>query len=99
MTNAPIACVPGKRTTTSIDAPTQDAHSSSKKALPQLLKIHSTRAMAFIIKGLHYIDSQDCQIVLEELAKRMALMYKHEKNNQWFWFERYMTYANGPVRY
>jgi len=25
----------------------------------------------------------------------MALMYKHEKNNQWFWFERYMTYANG----
>ena len=66
-----------------------------KKALPQLLKIHSTRAMAFIIKGLHYIDSQDCQIVLEELAKRMALMYKHEKNNQWFWFERYMTYANG----
>jgi hypothetical protein len=66
-----------------------------KKALPQLLKIHSTRAMAFIIKGLHYVDSQDCQIVLEELAKRMALMYKHEKNNQWFWFERYMTYANG----
>jgi len=66
-----------------------------KKALPQLLKIHSTRAMAFIIKGLYYVDSQDCQIVLEELAKRMALMYKHEKNNQWFWFERYMTYANG----
>lgn len=65
------------------------------KALPQLLKIHSTRAMAFIIKGLHYIDNEDCQIVLEALAKRMALMYKHEKNNQWFWFERYMTYANG----
>lgn len=66
-----------------------------QKALPQLLKIHSTRAMAFIIKGLHYIDNDEAQSVLEELASRMALMYKHEKNNQWFWFERYLTYANG----
>jgi glycosyltransferase involved in cell wall biosynthesis len=64
-------------------------------ALPQLLKIHSTRAMAFIIKGLHYIDNEECLEVLDELANRMALMYKHEKNNQWFWFERYLTYANG----
>ena len=66
-----------------------------QKALPQLLKIHSTRAMAFIIKGLQYIDNNECQEVLVELANRMALMYKHEKNNQWFWFEKYLTYANG----
>jgi hypothetical protein len=44
---------------------------------------------------LHYIDNDEAQNVLEELASRMALMYKHEKNNQWFWFERYLTYANG----
>lgn len=64
-------------------------------ALPNLLKIHSTRAMAFIIKGLQYYYSQESTEIIESFAIRMANMYKHEKNNQWYWFERYLTYANG----
>ncbi len=64
-------------------------------AMPTLLKIHSTRAMAFIIKGLQYHQSLESQQIIEALASRMAQMYKHEKNNQWYWFEKYLTYANG----
>ena len=64
-------------------------------AIPNLLKIHSTRAMAFIIKGLQHYYSHESTEIIEALAMRMANMYKHEKNNQWYWFERYLTYANG----
>jgi glycosyltransferase involved in cell wall biosynthesis len=64
-------------------------------AIPNLLKIHSTRAMAFIIKGLQHYYSKESTEIIEALALRMANMYKHEKNNQWYWFERYLTYANG----
>jgi glycosyltransferase involved in cell wall biosynthesis len=76
-----------------------DIHQKTKDlldlAMPNLLKIHSTRAMAFVIKGLQYYYSHESTEIIEALSLRMANMYKHEKNNQWYWFERYLTYANG----
>jgi glycosyltransferase involved in cell wall biosynthesis len=69
------------------------------KALPNVQKIHSTRAMAFAIKGLYYyhtaIESKESLDLLKILAKRLVQMYKHESGEKWQWFEGYLTYANG----
>jgi glycosyltransferase involved in cell wall biosynthesis len=75
-----------------------DASSIIQKALPHLGTIHSTRAMAFAIKGLYYyygaIKSPETLNLIETLAKRMVQMYKHESVEKWDWFEGYLTYAN-----
>ncbi len=65
-----------------------------EKALPNLSQIHSTRAMAFIIKGLHYQNKTENLGLIEKFAKRLKQMYKHEKTDGWFWFENYLTYGN-----
>ena len=60
--------------------------------------VHSTRAMAFAIKGLYYynhtVKSNENLILLKILANRLVQMYKHESNPTWEWFEGYLTYAN-----
>lgn len=74
------------------------AGATLKKAIPELSKIHSTRAMAFIIKGLFYYtqktQDQAATHILNEMAGRLVQMYRHEKDNTWHWFESYLTYAN-----
>jgi len=68
------------------------------KALPHIAKIHSTRAMAFAIKGLYYyssINKLPANLELaEKLSNRLVQMYQHEATNSWEWFEDYLTYAN-----
>lgn len=71
-----------------------EAENILEKAIPHLQKIHSARAMAFIIKGLHYQDKEENLVLLETLSNRLVQMYKHEKTNEWFWFENYLTYGN-----
>jgi glycosyltransferase involved in cell wall biosynthesis len=71
-----------------------EAENLVQKALPALGEIHSTRAMAFIIKGLHYQNKKENLPLLETFANRMVQMYKHEKTNEWHWFENYLTYGN-----
>jgi glycosyltransferase involved in cell wall biosynthesis len=67
-------------------------------ALTQLEEIHSTRAMAFIIKGLYYYNevfgTTETIRTIEKMANRMVQMYKHESSAEWEWFESYLTYAN-----
>jgi len=69
-----------------------------QKALPHLEKIHSTRAMAFIIKGIYYYQNtfgtNETLAIAETLANRLVQMYKHESSENWEWFESYLTYAN-----
>lgn len=65
-----------------------------KKSLFSLEKIYSTRAMAFIIKGLYYQNSEKNIPLLKKLANRLVKMYQHEKHNDWHWFESYLTYGN-----
>jgi len=73
---------------------TNEAENLIERAIPQLHKIHSTRAMAFIIKGLHYQNKQEHFELLQTLANRLTQMYKHEKTTNWHWFENYLTYGN-----
>lgn len=74
------------------------ASTSLNAALPMLSDIHSTRAMAFIIKGLYYRNSksyveQDVRL-LTQLSNRLVQMYQHEAEPGWLWFESYLTYGN-----
>ena len=69
-----------------------------KKSLKRIESIHSTRAMAFTIKGLFYFHrikkSQESKELVKTLADRLVQMYKHESNSTWEWYEGYLTYAN-----
>ncbi len=75
-----------------------DAELTMQNALLNVHKIHSTRAMAFIIKGLYYrntkIHSDDDISLITHLANRLVQMYKHEADEAWQWYESYLTYAN-----
>jgi glycosyltransferase involved in cell wall biosynthesis len=77
---------------------TATAEEIVQRALPYLEQVHSTRAMAFIIKGLYYSsvgkESQRHTKLVKTLADRMVGMYKSESEEGWQWYESYLTYAN-----
>ena len=57
--------------------------------------------MAFVIKGLYYYNRQvkdaDTLIYIKMFADRMVQMYRHESDEEWKWFEGYLTYANSVL--
>ncbi|HYM92648.1 MAG TPA: glycosyltransferase [Chitinophagaceae bacterium] len=75
-----------------------DAELTMQKTLLHVNKIHSTRAMAFSIKGLYYRNTKKESAgnisLIKELANRLVQMYRHESGKEWQWFESYLTYAN-----
>jgi glycosyltransferase involved in cell wall biosynthesis len=77
---------------------TENAVLVMQKALQNVNKIHSTRAMAFVIKGLYYRNKNNRSIrnysLIRQLANRLVQMYRHEADGKWEWFESYLTYAN-----
>lgn len=72
----------------------ETARSVLEEVLPHVSNIYSTRAMAFIIKGLHYQNEVDNMHLIRAFGERMVQMYKHEKTEGWHWFENYLTYGN-----
>jgi glycosyltransferase involved in cell wall biosynthesis len=74
------------------------ADSLMKGALKYAGNIYSSRSLGFIIKGLYYYNSlryDSSNIALADtLATRLERMYAHESDEQWHWFESYLTYAN-----
>jgi glycosyltransferase involved in cell wall biosynthesis len=80
---------------------TANAAALMQTALLNVNKIHSTRAMAFIIKGLYYrhlsFSSEQNISLTEHFANRLLQMYRHEADGEWKWFESYLTYANSTL--
>lgn len=80
---------------------TSKAEEIIERAFRHIERIHSTRAMAFIIKGLYYynrtIDSMQTLDLTEVFANRLVQMYRHEASEDWKWFESYLTYANSVL--
>jgi len=66
--------------------------------LKNLKNIHSTRAMAFAIKGIYFanLKANDTfyDFVMKMLAQRLYKMYLHESEKDWQWYESYLTYGN-----
>lgn len=71
------------------------------RTIVQMQEMHSTRAMAFCIKGIYFanqkINSKENIDVIEQFADRLVQMYRHEADKNWFWFESYLTYANSVL--
>jgi glycosyltransferase involved in cell wall biosynthesis len=67
-------------------------------ALTKCLEIHSSRSMAFIIKGLYYKNLVNKNlndiILLTQLTNRLVQMFLHESEKNWDWYESYLTYGN-----
>ena len=76
----------------------EKAKSVVQKALSQAETMHSTRAMAFTLKGLYYANlagkSADYTALIKIFADRLLKMYRHEAERNWKWFESYLTYGN-----
>jgi glycosyltransferase involved in cell wall biosynthesis len=76
----------------------KDAENTIEQSLNRIDTVHSTRAMAFAVKGLYYYQNttkKPQNILLVTLfADRLVQMYRHESNEKWEWFESYLTYAN-----
>lgn len=74
------------------------AQTTMDTALLNVNKIYSTRAMAFIIKGVYYSNAKNKLaqnvVLIKELANRLVQMYRHESDKKWAWFESYLTYGN-----
>ena len=74
------------------------AETTMKEALIGIKKINSTRAMAFIIKGVYYSQLKrpldENLLTIKLLADKLVQMYRHEADRDWLWFESYLTYAN-----
>ena len=77
---------------------TSEAIEIIRKVIPVTEMIHSTRAMAFAIKGFYFynlaIKSPENINHVITLANRLVQMYRHESTEKWQWFEGYLTYAN-----
>lgn len=79
------------------EEPVIQAMAIFKKALASTQDIHSTRAMAFIIKGIYYTQNNAYQPQMAQFAERLAAMYAHEASADWAWFENQLTYANSVM--
>lgn len=79
----------------------QKAEAMFQKSLGLTKNIYSTRAMAFVIKGLYYYNRQvkdtDTLIYIKLFGDRLVQMYRHEADSKWKWFENYLTYANSVL--
>jgi len=71
------------------------------RSLGQAERMCSPRAMAFTIKGLYYANTEKkspvIPILIRTLADRLVQMYRHESDQNWKWFESYLTYANSVL--
>jgi hypothetical protein len=69
-----------------------------QNALKNVEEMYSPRAMAFTIKGLYYANlekkSEAYSKMIKILADRLVQMYRHESEQNWHWFESYLTYGN-----
>lgn len=78
-----------------------EAETMMNKSLHRMGSVHSTRAMAFAIKGIYdfncVIKSDQNIALLKTFADRLVQMYRHEANESWAWFEGYLTYANSTL--
>jgi hypothetical protein len=71
------------------------------KALNRINDIKSPRAIAYSIKGLyhHYLADKDEKIKKQigHFAEMLLNHYQINSDNDWFWYEDYMTYANNVL--
>lgn len=67
-------------------------------SLAYIQSVHSTRAIAFALKGIWYLYQSapllEYEALTENLANKLERMYLHESVPEWNWYESYLTYGN-----
>lgn len=68
------------------------------KSITHTSNMHSPRALCFLLKGLYHFNSVNQHIKYENIiisiADNLVLKYTDVADNEWKWFEDYLTYAN-----
>lgn len=67
------------------------------KALPNCLKLKSSRAAAYVIIGLNYLGYEKTDGYISKLAAMLADHYIHYNNGDWHWFEDSLTSCNAVL--
>lgn len=77
------------------------AEAIMRQVLPAIETMYSTRAMAFAVKGLFFYNQEnpapEISRLIKTLADRLVQMYWHESEQNWHWYESYLTYANSAL--
>ncbi|MFA9190677.1 glycosyltransferase [Flavobacterium sp. FZUC8N2.13] len=67
----------------------------------ELYQFNSPRALAFAIKGLYYFNTIEndtkTTAIINEAAKKLRNLYNSHSENDWKWFEPYLTYGNSAL--
>ncbi|MFA9188617.1 glycosyltransferase [Flavobacterium sp. FBOR7N2.3] len=67
----------------------------------ELHQFNSPRALAFAIKGLYYFNTIENDVktteIINEAAKKLTNLYNSHSENDWKWFEPYLTYGNSAL--
>lgn len=62
-----------------------------QEAMQGIKKIYSTKAIAYIIKGLYYYNTKNETIegvwLIKQLANQIVKIYKEVESSEWKWFE------------
>lgn len=79
----------------------ESADMMMKKVLFKINTLHSTRAMAFTIKGLYYYNidkrSEEISSSIKGLANRLVQMFRQSSEKSWHWYESYMAGINSVL--
>ncbi len=67
------------------------------KALPNCMKITSSRAAAYVIIGLNYLGCEKTNGYISKLAATLADHYAHYRSGDWHWFEDSLTNCNAAL--
>jgi hypothetical protein len=67
------------------------------KALMHCMKLKSSRAIAYVIIGLRYLDQEKTNGYISKLAALLVDHYIHYKETNWHWFEDRLTCCNAAL--
>jgi hypothetical protein len=71
------------------------------KSLNNITRLHSPRAISFAIKGLYHYNSHKKEVRINQLittlADNLVSKYRGVSDDNWKWFEDYLTYGNSVL--
>ena len=76
------------------------------KMYPHLLNLSSPRSVSYALLGLCVLDSNQVMLPgientlrenINELAKKLTILFSSSASNNWQWFENYLTYDNARL--
>ncbi|MEA4886283.1 D-inositol-3-phosphate glycosyltransferase [bioreactor metagenome] len=83
------------------DVWTEDATEIIEQTFDMIMKMKSPRSIAYIIKGLYHFEqaypSKEVREMTMHLADQLVHYYHQNAENNWHWFEAYLTYDNSII--